>query len=365
MSNLLIVIASQDFESANHRGLWEEYSKLAGNNVLVLNLPADYVVSKLKKKSYRIMEAKAGIKEISPSLYVLRPLYLVRPEIVHSKCYKSVARSFWNQIEEHIKLSEYNRVSLLIYHPLWVRILHNTKENIKIVYFLYDEVRYYAHSQKINKKKYYLDEYACRNADVVLTMTEHLRETRAALNSNIVVFGNGASISTSIDKTVTPIPKSVAFIGNFRSWIDEQLLKKLVESRQDLLFLFAGPIENEMRSIFDDLLNSFCNTAYLGCFKKENMNHLYKMVSCVIVPYKQNEFMQSTRPIKIVESVLAGTPVVTIPMSGYNESSFIRFATTAKEFSTQINYTLMKGIGIDQEEYCSFCKENTWRKYIW
>ena len=53
MKNLLIVLASQDYFEANHKGLWEEYSKNEGEYVIVVNLPADYLVSRLKHKQYR------------------------------------------------------------------------------------------------------------------------------------------------------------------------------------------------------------------------------------------------------------------------------------------------------------------------
>ena len=109
------------------------------------------------------------------------------------------------------------------------------------------------------------------------------------------------------------------------------------------------------------LLNNYKNTFYYGIAKKEDIWDTYRMVDCVIVPYKANEFMAATRPIKIVEAVLAGTPVVTIPMDGYEETTFIRYATDADAFSQQIDFVTANPIDENDENYQAFIEQNTWK----
>ena len=82
MKNLLLVLASQDYSTANHKGLWDEYSKIDDEYVVVVNLPADYLVSRIKQKKYRIDEAYKGLTRITDKLAVIRPLFFVRPEIL-------------------------------------------------------------------------------------------------------------------------------------------------------------------------------------------------------------------------------------------------------------------------------------------
>lgn len=359
--NLLIVIASQDYDTANHKGLWDEYSKIENEDVLVVNLPADYVVSRLKGKQYRIKEAKKGMVLISDSLKVIRPIFFIRPELLLPINYGMIAKQFWKIIDSNIDLNNYDHINLLIYNPLWVRILSGTRKNVQVCYYLYDEVRYFAHSQKVNKKKAYFDEFACRNSDFIITMTERLKETRQKYNKNIIVFGNGASQCEDKIDSKLKLPQSVGFIGNFRSWIDTELLEALVAEHPEAFFVFAGNIEGEMRVYFDKLLNTYINTAYLGKIDKTNINQVYRMVTCVIVPYKQNDFMQATRPIKIVESIMEGTPVVTVPMSGYQESEFIRFAKNKEEFSDAIMELLNSSLDRNSADYLRFCEENSWR----
>ena len=100
---------------------------------------------------------------------------------------------------------------------------------------------------------------------------------------------------------------------------------------------------------------------FFGKVSKNKMTQLYRMFNVVMIPYKSNPFIQATRPIKIVEAVLAGTPVVTIPMNGYEECSFIRFAKNESEFIKGIDYLLENPINPKSKEYVLFCKNNTWR----
>lgn len=49
MVNKYIIIASQDYSSANHKELWKELARTSENDVIIVDIPADYVVSVLKK----------------------------------------------------------------------------------------------------------------------------------------------------------------------------------------------------------------------------------------------------------------------------------------------------------------------------
>ena len=190
-------------------------------------------------------------------------------------------------------------------------------------------------------------------------MTQKLTESRKEYQDNIITLGNGAEIPTIEGGTPEKMKNSVAFIGNFRDWIDEELLEGLIKKRTDKRFVFVGPVEENMRDFFTRLLNENTNTFYYGLAKKADMGKIYKMFDCVLIPYKNNEFVAATRPIKIVESVLAGTPVVTIHMNGYKETSFIRFATDIESFSMQIDKVSNESICSDVE-YKQFVQENTW-----
>lgn len=359
-NKVLLIIASQDFVSANHKPLWKLFSQMDGYDVVVANIPADQVVSRLKGKSYRIAEAQKGPEIINEHLVVFRPLLTVRAEIAPSFTYSLIAKQMWNSIKKFRPTIMKEHVDLLVYNALWVPILKGTHPDLNIGYYLFDEVRNNGADNTIDKKRYYFDEIACKQSNVIFTMTKMLADSRAEYNSNIKVVGNGALLPDTFEKPDVSFPKSIAFIGNLRDWFDEELFEKLVAKRRDITFVFVGSVEDNMKQFLKGLLDKYLNVVYFGKVKKEKMPTVYRMFSGVIIPYRKNPFIQATRPIKIVESVMSGTPVVTIPVDGYQEGQFIRFANTVEEFSERIDWIINNPISYDSEDYQKFATANSW-----
>lgn len=360
METKILVIASQDYEFANHRGLWDTLAEKTNKDVIVVNIPADRIVSTVTHRRDRIADARKKPQRKYKNLIVVRPLLTIRPEVIPDMFFPIVAKEFWKYLDKIFSELKNCKLRIIVYNAFWVKVLKGTRENIAFAYYLFDEVRYNTKSDSLNKRQYAHDLYACKNSEIVLAMSSVLAQSRAEYNDNIIVLGNGANKPKQIDKPRVKFNRSFAFVGNFRNWVDNDLLKQMIRERQDILFVFVGSVEDDMRSFLNELLDRNMNTLWFGKVKKENMPELYKMFDGLIIPYKNNAFMKATRPIKIVESVLSGTPVVTIPVDGYEETPFIRFANSAKEFSAQIDYLLKNPIEIDSDEYIEFVKSNTW-----
>ena len=359
MKKALLIFSSQEYETANHQELWLQIASKFQGEVVIVNIPADYIVSVLKGKTYRIREANRPPIRLSANLHLIRPLVPIRPEIIPKSFQQFLASYIWKCVNTVIP-DIYNRdVTVLTYYGYWVRVLKGSHRNLHFAYYIFDEFRYGENENNINKKAWAEDEFACRNSDIVFTMTSKIAKAREAHCERVIVLGNGA---TKKGKNLSKIyfKRSVAFIGNFRDWIDRDLLERLIKKRNDVTFGFVGPVEDNMTLFLRKLLNENINTFYFGKVKKEEIENIYGMFDVVIVPYKQTDFMKATRPIKIVESVFAGTPVVTIPMDGYQQSSFIRFARNVDEFSAEIDYLINNPINVNSIEYVDFIKNNSW-----
>lgn len=360
MKDVFIIFSAQDCSIDNHQGLWSALADGINGDVVVINTPADQIATRLLHKSYKIREAKQPCRKLKDNLFIVRPLYFIRPELLPVWALSSLRKSFWASVKKAIPDIFSRHVDLLAYGGTWVKALDGSHPDMNIGYFIIDEVRLDADTDRINKRKYKLDEFACTHAKVVFTMTPNLAESRKCLNNNIHVLGNGANVPPPSITPIKRIDKSVAFIGNFRDWIDEELLEGLIKKETDVTFVFAGRVDANMRSFFDHILNSYLNTVFIGYMSKNDVHAIYEMVDGVIVPYKQNKFMLNTRPIKIVESVLAGTPVITIPMGGFSNSEFVRYATNIESFSKEIRYVIDHHIDKSSPQFLTFVLENSW-----
>lgn len=361
MKDLWIISVPQEYQTANHKSLWHEIAdQLNGTaDVVILDIPSDLIVTVIKRKMYRIKESKEGIKQIKNNLFICRPFYFLRPEVspgfvnyLNMFLIRRLLNSFFPNFKDRQKY-------LLCYGGKQLGLLSGIDERTIKLYYIVDEVSRFAHNGKLGKKKAKLDIATCKIADWIFVMSKAIAIKRVEFMDKITVLGNGSQIAK--DQTCSmDLKKTVGFIGRFRSWIDFDLLNELVLMRKDILFCFAGPIEKNVRNEFLDLLNKNVNVAYFGELSKEQIGEMYKAISVTIVPYRKNTFISSTRPLKVVESVFCGTPAVTVPVSGYDPSSFIRFANTAEEFSCEIDYLLTNPIDFDQQEYRDFVVENSW-----
>lgn len=58
---------------------------------------------------------------------------------------------------------------------------------------------------------------------------------------------------------------------------------------------------------------------------------------------------------------MCGTPAVTVPVSGYKECDFIRFAQDVEEFSSAFDELMKSGINTESVEYKEFCNQYSWQ----
>jgi hypothetical protein len=360
MSNLYLIFASQEYESSNHKNLWLSMSEHKKNDCfVVVNIPADQIISRIKRKKIRIIESKQAPKRIGTNFYLFRPSFFIRPEVVPNIFYKSVCKSFIRQLSTHFNFNNFSNVFCLVYNALWIKVLSHMKNSIVIGYYLFDEVRLNADSNKPNKKRTKLDKFACLHSDIIFAISNGVANNRKEFSKKITVVGNGSSVSKA-KRTQINISKSVAFIGNFRAWIDKKLLCDLVKIKSDYDFHIIGPVEKNMRPFLNKLKEDNKNVFYEGIKSKEEINDEYSKYLCILIPYIQNDFIHCTRPIKIVESVFQKTPVITVPVSGYDECDFIKFATTADEFADIIDSYYMYFPDFNSKTYKEFISKNSW-----
>ncbi|MDM5196231.1 glycosyltransferase [Bacillus hominis] len=354
-----VIIVPQEYNQANHIELWQEMGNQSNNITVVVNIGADLFVSVMKKRFFRIKEAMQAPRLLKNNLILLRPLYILRPEVSNNIINWLNVRLLKRSLKKIVPNIEEYQINVLHYGGVWSSLLDKLHLNINSYYYIMDEVRNDAHNNQVNAKRSMYDEMACKNGEFLYLMSPKLTENREEYLHKLKVVGNGA-MQKKYDIDIKPIQNSVGIIGNIRDWIDCDLLEKLIKLRQDIHFGFVGNIENNMQSYMEHLTSTYKNVEYYGEVNKAEIHNWYRKFNAIIVPYKQNEFMKATRPIKIVESIFASTPVVTIPVSGYDECTFIKFAKSMDEFSSKLDIVINNKIDIDSKEYKDFIKFNSW-----
>lgn len=73
---LFVIICFQEYATANHKDLWNIMADTSDDLFVILNIPADYVVSNIKKSlRYRISDARKGLVKLKENLFLGRPMF--------------------------------------------------------------------------------------------------------------------------------------------------------------------------------------------------------------------------------------------------------------------------------------------------
>jgi len=365
-NNLIVIFLAQEYCSCNHKFLYDEFANNNFfSNVLIIEIPADVVYSPFFKPK-RIINHFMGFRKLSRNTYIYRPMILVRELIANHYLNKINGRLLRRSLSELQIIKNADNIFCLFYNPRMYEIAKESFNNPYMLYYVTDEYKYIASNCKINKLLYKYERVIMPNCDLIFTVSDKLTERRKKYNTNVFTIGNGASlknIKQSAD-TLKDINwskyNSIGMFGHIRDWIDFGLLEQLIKEMPNMTFVFAGPIQKKIESYFLNFISKNKNCVYLGVILKEKMPKVYQSVSVGIVPYKQNKFIEASKPIKIAEFIVNGVPVVSVPNYGYKEYYFLKFARTINEFKELI--TGLIGIKVDyrSNEFADFIDYNTW-----
>lgn len=360
-----IIMVPQEHDVANHLGLWEQLAARSAGPTVVVNIGADVVVSIAKLRIYRMREALGSGRFRQVGSYcLLRPLFVVRPEVAGRWINRLNMVILVRQLEKVLPDIRSRRIRVLVYSGLWAALIRQAFPNSAIGYYVLDEVTRTASTDAVHPKRVALDRTGCDIADAVFLMSSALRSPRIEFSDKLQVIGNGAEAPNHGGRSPHPIIKRplrrIGLIGNFRDWIDRDLLRELVGNRPDLEFGLLGNVETNMAAFVEELVRDHANVTYHGKVAKHDVAAWYREFDVVIVPYRRNTFVSATRPIKIVEAVFAGVPVVSVPVAGYCETEFIRFAVSSEDFSNAIDR--VSPINQSDPAYLEFVDQNSWQR---
>lgn len=161
-------------------------------------------------------------------------------------------------------------------------------------------------------------------ADLVFAVSRYLenkcREILAGMGRsddvNVYYMPHGVDytmFSAVVNKEV-PVPSDmlelphpvIGFYGNVALWLDFKLLEELVRMRPDWSFVFVGAL-----LCVPGKLQSYPNVWFIGRRSYERLPEYCRAFDVAIIPYDlANPRMKSVNPVKTLELLSAGVPIV-------------------------------------------------------
>ncbi|MEO8186341.1 MAG: glycosyltransferase [Burkholderiaceae bacterium] len=144
-----------------------------------------------------------------------------------------------------------------------------------------------------------------------------------------------SAVNAQPSQTVHESKLIAVFQGGINKRLDFELLHDLVRLLPDWEFWFCGSDEhgaNRWRTLCGHV-----NVKYFGVLEPTNLANMLCSSTVGLIPFVQDEWIGNSFPLKALEYVACGLPVVSVPITALRRfSSDIYFARTAVEFSAAL-----------------------------
>lgn len=195
--------------------------------------------------------------------------------------------------------------------------------------------RKYSESSTKYKLVRSLETYVCRHADTVITIADGLKNDlvkRGIPSKKVFKVPNGVDhnvfVPTNRDKILydkLPLGNKVV-IGYIGSFFDFEGIEDMIHVMADLqdecdnvVFLLVGGGENEKQISEVVLEKKITNVVYVGRVRHQEVIDYYTLMDIMVYPRKSSRITELTTPLKPLEAMSMGIPVICSSAGGLKE----------------------------------------------
>lgn len=182
-------------------------------------------------------------------------------------------------------------------------------------------------------------------SDLIVAVSEEATERLRARGLPAAYLPNGcdtelfADLEAAEEATDVPLRGPLAaFVGHINGRTDLSLLEAVADSGIGLLLI--GPREAAFEPARFERLASRPNVAHLGPRAYERLPAYLKLAAVGLVPYLQNDFNRASFPMKTLEYLAAGLPVVATPLPAIRGlgTDLVALAETPQQFAVSVRH---------------------------
>jgi len=264
----------------------------------------------------KLADVFSGLRRPRRNLYVLTPLVVPLPASPWARRLNRVL--LISQIRRALDRLRNGPLQIWSFTPDVAYALGHFGEE-KVVYYCVDD---HAAFTGYDRQQVLRDEEAlCRRADLVVTTSMALQESKKAWNPNTILVPHGVDyehFSRAVREDL-PCPPDIAdiphprlgFFGLIRDWVDLALLADIARARPDWHIVMIGDADSNVNLA---QYRTIRNMHFLGRKPYEDLPAYCKAFDVGLIPFKINELTKAVNPIKLREYLAAGLPVVSTPL---------------------------------------------------
>lgn len=262
----------------------------------------------------KLRQVVAGMQRPRENFYVLTPLVVPLPASPWARRLNRALLVF--QIRRALARIRRGPVQLWSFTPDVSYLVGRFGEE-KVLYYCVDD---HACFTGYNRQQVLEDEEdLCRRADLVVTTSLALQESRKPWNPRTMLvphgvdyehFSKALSDQLSVPADIAGIPRPrLGFFGLIRDWVDLDLLVQVARRRPDWHIVMLGDSRIDLAPY-----RALPNLHFLGSKPYGDLPAYCRAFDVGLIPFKINELTLAVNPIKLREYLAAGLPVVSTPL---------------------------------------------------
>jgi len=212
---------------------------------------------------------------------------------------------------------------------------------------------------------------SAEKSDLVITTASSLADKYRYLNENIHYVPQGVEYEL-FSKAMTPQPlpedlvdiptPRIGFIGRVNVRINIDIIQKIALQHPEWSLVFVGQVD-EIKDI--NALRKLPNVYLLGRKPLDTLPHYLSNIDVGIIPYTITEHTIHMHPLKALEYLAAGKPVVSTSMptlEGHQE--YIDFADDPEAFVNALERILVEDTPQDRKRRNAYAQQYTWKQQL-
>lgn len=217
------------------------------------------------------------------------------------------------------------------------------------------------------------DRRLIQRVDLCIATAPNLADFKQTDNPNTHFVSHGVRSSEfaqaldpagDIPPDMQPIPRPIiGQVGRINKRINGPIVKAIAERHPEWSLVFVGPVALEQPLLVE--LHALDNVYFLGSKPVDELPHYLRKMDVCIIPYTLDHHTQYMHPMKALEYLAAGKPVVSTPLPALQiYDQLIRFADTPSGFTAAIAEALVVDSPEHQRMRSTFTADKTWANQL-
>lgn len=234
-----------------------------------------------------------------------------------------------------------------------------------VIYDVLDDISIHAesdHAQGLPSGQRAADHHQklLAEADIITTSSEVLYQRIREQRPDALLVPNGVDVAHF---TPMPTPPNAApvigFHGAIAAWLDLDLLAEVARLRPEYQFRLIGPASVSLGAL--PRLEALPNLTHRGPIPYEKIPAQIARFDVGILPFKLSALTHAVRPLKALEYLAMGLPVVATPLEELHDWPGVFTAATPELFAAALDRALAAKTAIrDDEQVLAFVKAADW-----